>query len=152
MLEVQRSVLIRRPVRIVREQFADVAYHEQRGHHRGTRFSVVEVGGDVCIYEQVTAVGPFRIRQRFRLKYDDPGRQVNELISGAFAPGSITFEIEGDTDETTVTATLRSERRGLARFLAPLFRRALGRSLQQALEEDRVDLESGDYEQLRSAS
>jgi hypothetical protein len=148
MLEVSRSVTIRRPVREVQAQFGDVAYHQRRGHHRGVVFRVLDDSDDCCEYEQETRVGPLRLRQRFRLRRADRAHQVNELLAGAFAPGSITFDVVADGDDATkVTATLCSEGKGLSGVAAPLLRRVLARALAQGLEEDRVDLESGGYQQ-----
>lgn len=146
MLKVARSVTIRRPPGEVQAQFGDVAYHQDRGHHRGVAFRVLEDSQTCCEYEQETRVGPWRLRQRFRLLRADGAHQVNELIEGAFAPGSITFDVIADgNDAANVTATLCSERAGLTRIAAPFLRRMLARALAQSLEEDRVDLESGSY-------
>ena len=146
MLQAARSITIHRSLSEVRAQFGDVAYHQERGHHRGVAFRVLEDSRACCEYEQETRVGPLRLRQRFRLVRDDPAHQVNELLDGAFAPGSITFDVVADgNDATKVTATLRSERGGLTRIAAPLLRHVLARALTQGLEEDRDDLESGSY-------
>ena len=149
MLKVTRSTLIQRPLEDVQAQFGDIAYHEARAHHRGVRFRVL--GDDDegrCGYEQVTSVGPARLRQRFRLDRADPAHQVNDLLEGAFAPGRITFDVVGEAaDMTRVTATLSSERGGLTSIAAPILRVVLGRALAQGLREDRDDLESGSYAQ-----
>ena len=104
------------------------------------------------LHRQIGAdIGRQRCRQpgmqlQLRLQRTDPAHQVNELLDGAFAPGSITFDITGEGDDATrVTATLRSERGGLTRIAAPLLQRALARALAQSLDEDREDLESGSY-------
>jgi hypothetical protein len=111
-------------------------------------FRTIDDSAERCDYEQVTRLGPVRLRQRFRLLRSDPARQVNELVAGAFAPGSITFEFAASGNESTVvTATLRSERSGVTRIAAPLLRPLLGRALAKGLEEDRADLESGNYAQ-----
>jgi hypothetical protein len=146
MIAVSQSVTIRRPLDEVQAQFGDVGYHQQRGHHRGVTFRVVEDNTDWCEYGQETRVGPLRLRQRFLLRRADGAHQVNELVEGALAPGSITFDIVANGDDAAeVTATVRSERGGLTRVTAPLLRRILARALAQSLEEDRVDLESGSY-------
>ena len=147
MFEVTQQITIDQPVERVRAQFGDVAHHERTGVHRGVTFTVVAERPEYCEYQQTTRMGFIRIRQSFRLERDDPACQVNALTAGAFAPGSITFEIvPADTaGATIVTATLRAPlRRPIARF-APLLRRALARSLAKALREDRRDLESGAY-------
>ena len=62
-----------------------------------------------------------------------PAHQVNVLISGAFSPGSITFDVVADgPDGAEVTATLCSTRPGLTQLAAPLLRRTLGRALRGA--------------------
>jgi len=146
MLQVTRSTTIYRPFVEVQAQFGDVAYHQRRGHHHGVRFRVLDDDSDRCEYEQETRIGPIRLRQRFRLQRTDPAHQVNELLEGAFAPGSVTFDIASEGDRATrVTATLCSERGGLTRIVAPLLQRPLSRALAQGLAEDREDLESGNY-------
>ena len=146
MLVVTRSTTVHRPLVEVQAQFGDVAYHQRRGHHRGVLFRVLAGDSEHCEYEQKTRIGPVRLQQRFRLQRTDPAHQVNELLEGAFSPGSITFDIIGEGDGATrVTATLRSERGGLTRLAAPLLQRVLARALTRSLDEDRNDLESGSY-------
>lgn len=152
MLVITRNVTIDRPVGEVEQQFGDVAHHERTAVHHGVQFAVLDETPEFCVYEQVTKLGPARIRQSFRLERNDPACQVNTITGGAFSGGSITFEItpiegEGGGGEraTAVTATLRAPVRGIAAWFAPVLRRALGRSLARALGEDRRDLESGKY-------
>ncbi len=151
MIEVAAQVGIRRPLDEVQRQFGDVGYHQRAGHHRGVQFVVHHDAPDRCEYDQVTRVGPLRLRQTMRLDRADPAHQVNSLVKGPFAPGSITFEITPESEDVTnVVATLRSEQGGLARLAAPLLRRQLRRALAQALDEDRKDLESGAYADSRA--
>lgn len=146
MLEVSERIAIDQPVDVVRSHFADVAYHARSGVHRGVSFVVVDDDDEQCTYDQVTRLGPVRLRQSFRLDRRDPAHQVNTLVAGAFAPGSITFDIgPADSGATVVTATVRSQARGLTARLAPVLRRPLSRSLARSLAEDRHDLESGAY-------
>jgi hypothetical protein len=145
MFEVSERIAIAQPVEQVRAQFGDVAYHASAGVHRGVTFSVVADRDDYCDYEQTTRMGPMHIRQSFQLNRTDLARQVNTVVAGAFAPGSITFEIVPEGDGTSVTATLRAPLRGPVALFSPVLRRALGRSLAKALAEDRRNLESGTY-------
>ncbi|MFN0089315.1 MAG: hypothetical protein ACKVWR_03455 [Acidimicrobiales bacterium] len=152
MVEISGSVTVHRPLAEVQAQFGDVAYHQRNGHHRGVTFRVVEETASCCRYEQETRVGPFRLVQQFRLQRDAPHHQVNELLEGPFSPGSITFDVVAEgADAARVTATLRSTRSGPTRIAAALLRPALGRALETALEEDRIDLESGAYARNSSA-
>jgi len=149
--EVSESIKIGRPPATVQSQFGDVGYHQRSGHHRGVLLTVLEDTAQSCRYEQLTKVGPIRVRQCFVLDRGDLVHHENELVSGAFAPGAIEFVIEGNDDESTVVATLRTEPRGLTRLVQPLLRPILRRSLKVALREDRDDLESGRYERSTSA-
>lgn len=151
MLEVSESIAISRPRATVQAQFSDVAYHQRSGHHRGVEFTVIEDTSESCRYDQLTRVGPIRVRQCFVLDRRDRARQKNELVSGAFAPGAIEFVIEGHGDESMVTATLSTEPRGLKRVAQPMLRLIIRRSLRMALCEDRDDLESGRYERQAPA-
>jgi hypothetical protein len=146
MLEVSVCVIIRRSLEEVQAQFADVAYHERNGHHRGVRFHVLSESSQSCSYSQESRVGPLRLRQQFELDKSVPAHQVNVLTSGALSPGSITFDVVADgPDGAEVTATLCSTRPGITQLAAPLLRRSLARALTRSLEEDRDDLESGRY-------
>ena len=153
MLTVVRSIIIAAPVPVVQSQFADVAHHQRTAHHRGTTFKVVSDNAKTCEYEQTTKIGPLRLLQKFRLQRNNAAEQVNELLAGAFSPGSITFTIVPTDDEnaTLVTAKLRSERAGIIRLLAPMLRLILGRAIRVALQEDQRDLESGNYAHERTS-
>ena len=148
MWEISESVRIGRPLAEVRAQFADVAHHEAVAPHRGVTFRVLADSAESCEYEQVTRVGPVRSRQRFVLDRTEPGypdEQVNRIVAGLFNGGSITFGFRPDGDGTEAVATVRHDPGPVARLASPVLRRVLSRSLAAALEEDRIDLESGRY-------
>jgi len=124
MFEVSAAVSIRRPLDEVQRQFGDVGYHQRTGHHRGVRFVVCAEEPERCDYEQVTRVGPIRLRQKVRLDRADGAHQVNTIVAGPFSPGTITFEVTpGSGDVTRVVATLRAESRGVVRLAAPILKR-----------------------------
>ncbi|MGA9278534.1 SRPBCC family protein [Ilumatobacter sp.] len=146
-LDVRRSISIAAPADIVRRQFADVAHHAETNLHRGVRFEVLNEDGARCHYRQVTRVGPVRITQELELERLDEGPLINTVISGQFAGGTITFDVQPDgADRSTVEARLDAEVRGLDAVVAPLLRRSVRRAFARGLEEDRNDLESGSYE------
>lgn len=149
MWEIAASVRIRRPLAEVQAQFADVAHHEAVAPHRGVTFRVIEDSGEACRYEQVTRSGPFRSRQQFvldRRLAGYPAEQVNRIVAGPFHGGSITFALRPEGDGTAVTATVRHDPGPVTRVASPVIARVVRRSLAAALEEDRLDLESGNYE------
>lgn len=147
MLLASRSCTIKRPVEVVRAQFADVGHHQRSAVHDNVTFTMLEESEAHCDYDQVTRQGPVRIRQRFHLDRSDPSRLVNTVISGAFRGGDLTFTIDAEGPSTAVvTATLSGTPRPSLRLARPLLGRVLGRSLDKALTEDRHDLESGNYD------
>lgn len=150
MFELSERIRIDRPVEVVGAQFADVAYHERSGHHRGVTFHVLDETEERCEYDQATHVGGMQARQRFELDRSDRSHQVNRITAGMFHGGSITFDIVPDGEGSAVTATLRTELSFGTRLASPVLRRSLRRSLTKALEEDRFDLESGTYEAATS--
>jgi hypothetical protein len=152
MWEIAEWVRIGRPVAEVQAQFADVVHHQAVAPHRGVTFRVLADSADSCVYEQVTRIGPFRTRQQFvldRTLAGYPAQQVNRIVAGPFHGGSITFAFRPDGDGTAVTATVRHDPGRAARFAGPVLERVLRRSLAAALEEDRADLESGNYSKTR---
>jgi hypothetical protein len=149
MWEIAERVRIDRPVALVQAQFADVAHHAASPPHAGVTFRVLEDSASACEYEQVSRIGPFRSRQRFvldRTASGFPAHQVNRIVAGPFHGGSVTFDVGEDGDGSVVVATVSYEPGLALRLLGPLISRVLRRSLAGALEEDRIDLESGRYE------
>lgn len=147
MLVVTRTITIRSPAEVVRSQFADVAYHEAAGVHRGVSFTVLDESTTECVYEQFTGRGPARLRQRYRLDRSDPAHQTNTVTAGPFRGGVLAFDIDASPPgSTVVTATLTSRSTAVTRLAGPVVRRMLGRSLDRALAEDKADIESGAYE------
>lgn len=146
MLTVERSITIDRPADLVAAQFADVAHHERTGVHDTARFAVIEDRGDECVYEQRSRIGPRWISQTMVLDRHDPRHLVNRVTAGAFRGATLTFDVDESAPASThVAATLRLPPSLTTRLLGPVLRRAVGRELARALDEDRDDLESGHY-------
>lgn len=144
-LEVSCEISIDAPPEAVRAQFGDVAHHADVGVHRGVVFVVLEETAHVCRYRQTTSLGPLRLRQELALARAPTGPLVNTIVRGQFSGGSITFDVQPDTDEQShVTASLSADLGALS-LLRPLLRRTVISSLSAALAEDKHDLESGTY-------
>ena len=153
MWEIAESIRIERPLAEVQDQFADLAHHEDAAPHRGVTFRILSDSPKACEYEQVTRVGPFRSRQRFvldRTVTGFPAEQVNRIVAGPFHGGSITFAFRAEGGATEVVAKVRHDPGPVVRLVSPVIGRVLRRSLAAALEEDRADLESGNYEATSS--
>lgn len=148
-LHVERSVEIDRPPELVRRQFADVAHHERTAPHRGVRFDVLDDDAGVCRYRQTTRVGPLRLCQEMELVHSVEGPLVNRIVAGSLSGGEILFDVEampGRPNTARVTATVHAELSGVEAFARPILERRVGSALAVALEEDRADLESGNYD------
>lgn len=145
MIIVERAVDIMAPVATVRSQFGDVEHHQRAAVHRGVSFDVVADDGNVCRYRQVTRTGPLRSTQEIELQRVADGPLVNTIVRGPFRGGAIVFDVRADgADRTSVAARLESNR-FRHRALRPLLALVVGRALSAALEEDRIELESGRY-------
>jgi hypothetical protein len=88
-----------------------------------------------------------RLRQRFRVfglpKTDEievtlssEGHVVQDFLSG---------DLAGGPERTHLTAAIRAPLHGMNRVIAPLVKRVVDKLTDQALEEDRVDLEQRGY-------
>ncbi len=145
-LELTKECVYRRPVDIVRAHFLDFDHHIEHDVHRGLRYSVLERLGDRQ-----------RVRVEFRVlglpKVDEllvyvapDGSVVEEYVSGDFAGGTLRVEFEPrGPDATRVEARIDFPLRGFNRLARPLLRRVVSRLAEQAIEEDRVDLEERGY-------
>jgi hypothetical protein len=144
-LHVHLTKRIRRPVDVVRRHFLDMGHHERHPVHGAARFHVLEQSESHCLYEQETALGPFKLRERARL--DRVGDDVvNRSLDGANRGMTSTFcfKEQGPT-ETEVVLDVRAPATGLRRLSAPLLRGLVRQGFARALEEDRVDLEERGY-------
>lgn len=146
-LEVAVAQTIGAEPGLVRRQFGDVAHHESTALHRGVRFEVLTDDAEACHYRQVTTVGPLRFAQEFELARTSSGPLVNTITKGQFSGGAISFLVSPTSEpgQAEVVASISAPLRGPERLLGPLLRRKVIRALSAALDEDRVDLESGSY-------
>ena len=80
------------------------------------------------------------------------GRVIQEFLAGDFAGGGIELHIRADGDGTELEAVLTAPLRGLNALLRPLIKRTVEKLVDQALEEDRIDLEERGYQPGKWAS
>ena len=140
-------VTIAAPVELVRRQFGDIDHHARSHPHRGVRFDVIDSTSEQTHYRQTSRVGPFRISQTLTLAHTATGPLVNTVTAGPFSGGTITFAIAFETADTTrVDARLSATTTGIEALIGRITRRRLQRTLAAALDEDRIDLESGKYQ------
>jgi hypothetical protein len=146
-IDESATITISAPADIVRRQFADLDHHARNKPHPAVTFEILEATSDHTHYRQTSRVGPLRVTQEVDLPHAQTGPLVNTITKGQFRGGTITFDIAEDaTDATTVTARLNATLTGPDAILGRLARRRLTRTLTAALEEDRIDIESGNYD------
>lgn len=145
MILFERSVIIAAPSAVVRAQFGDVGHHQRSSVHAGVSFEVLDDDVDCCRYRQRTKIGPLASTQELALERRGDGLLINTITNGPFRGAAIVFEV-ADVDERCARVRARFEsQRWSHRILRPLIDRVAGASLAAALEEDRIDLESGRY-------
>jgi len=141
-MEVRVTCRIDRPLDEVRAQFADIRHHAEAQVHRNVRFEPI-TGSQR--FRQVTRKGPLRLRQEIQLGVDDDGTIVQRVVAGALHGSTLRYVFARAELGTVVTAEAQVPLPRVARVAGPLLCRSLGRALTTALDEDRLDLESGRY-------
>ncbi len=136
----------RRAPDVVRCHFLDIQHHLTHDIHKGVRYQIVK--------EDAARI---RLTQDFKVlgmpKHDEivlyatkDGRVVQEFLVGDFAGGGIELSFHPYGDGTRLEAVLRAPLCGVNRLLAPVIKWQVGKITDQALEEDRRDLEEGGYQ------
>ena len=113
-----------RPGEVCRAHFLDMRHHIEHGVHKGVHYTILEESASSC-----------RVRQELKVL---GLTKVDELVLSRRADGGIRQDyVAGDFDFPL---------RGLNRLLAPIILRTVKKLTAQALEEDRADLEEGEYQ------
>lgn len=145
-LLLQKECVIRRPVEVVRAHFMDFDHHIAHNVHKSIEYTLLEY----------TAQGQ-RLRSRLRVlglpktdeivvRLDDQGVVEQKFVKGDFAGGTLRVQFrDAGSGATHLTARFDVPLRGLNRLLKPLVKRVLSKLTDQAIEEDRVDLEQWGY-------
>lgn len=144
-IKLQKSCLIQRPVDVVRAHFLDFDHHIAHGVHAGVHYTVLARGPRQRVRSRFKVLGLPKEDELF-VYADAAGTVVQEFVKGDFAGGTIKVHFEPDgPSRTRLRANFDVPARGLTRVLAPLVRRVLSKLADQAIEEDRRDLEEGGY-------
>jgi hypothetical protein len=143
LLEVRKTVRIRRPSEVVRCHFLDMHHHIAHGVHQGIRYTILaEEPGRLRLTQDFKVLGMPK-RDEIILYTTPDGCVRQDFLSGDFAGGSIEVRFEDDGPATRLYARLRAPLRGAMALLRPVIRWQVSKLTDQALEEDRRDLEGG---------
>jgi hypothetical protein len=145
-VEVTEQVRIARVAWEVRDQFRDITYHAGNPLHPRQRVAVLERREARVRYAMAVRVGPRTLHHEVVMCESVHGALLHEITTGRFAGSVFAYEFDwqGPSD-TVVVATASVELGAPARPFVPLVRRWLRRALIAALDDDRMDLESGRY-------
>ena len=149
-IRVTSSGSINRPLEEVRQQFADMAYHAAAHVHPGVRFTVVSQDERQCRYRQeVTLLGMRQADELVNTWLPD-GSLHSEAVAGTNQGLRVLYRFAGNASRAVVWVTFEIPARGVKWLIAPLFRLVALRALRKAFEEDRWDLETGEYASYRA--
>jgi hypothetical protein len=145
-VSVSEDVEIGRPIDEVRAHFFDIEYHAKHDVHPGYQFIVRSREADVVTYDQVSS-GLFGRRRDLLVTRRDSAQNLRTLcVEGPNLGLTVNFDFEPRSEGRCVCrATFTLPTRGALRMIQPLVRWGLRRAVRAALQQDRVDLESGRY-------
>lgn len=146
MIEVTVEQTIRRPLAEVSRQFGDVRHHAANRVHPKLTFEILSEQGDTIRFrQQVSLVGIKQTDEVVQTRRAD-GSLDSEIVAGTNKGSRIiqAFAPEGEA-ATRVTFTMQMPATGIKRLLKPLFAAAIRKTVLDAFEEDRYDLEVRGY-------
>jgi len=145
-LNVEVSKTIRKPVDVVRRQFMDIEHHVRVGVHPKITYEVHSQTAEECRFRLETRVLGLRQVDENVLRRMPDGSVLIEVLSGNNAGMRILhlFEPQG-AGATTATLKLSIPVSGIKKLLKPLFGLGVRKTVADALEEDRRDLEERGY-------
>jgi hypothetical protein len=145
-IQVRRTQRFRRAPDVVRCHFLDIQHHLATGVHDGVHYTILKEEPKRLRVTQELRVLGLKKKDELVLYPTPDGRVVQEFLEGDFAGGGIELRFHPDGDGTRLEATLTAPLRGLNVLLRPIIRRKVEQLTDQALEEDRRDLEERGYE------
>lgn len=138
--------IIARPIAVVQDQFVDLQHHEATRVHADLEVSRVRVEPGGCRFTGRRRVLGWLQEDEIEVRRDAEGHSTLRSVAGSNAGLLIEQRFEAlDPGRTRVRTTVTLPVRGPLTLLAPLLRIGLQRDLDQALEEDRRDLEERGY-------
>jgi hypothetical protein len=121
-------------------------HHLAHDVHHGVRYTILSEEPKRLRLTQDFKVLGMKKKDELVLYATSDGRVIQEFLRGDFAGGGIELIFHPDGDGTRVDARLWAPLRGMNKLLTPIIRWQVGKITDQALEEDRVDLEERGYE------
>lgn len=146
MTEFTKVGTIQRPVEEVRSHFADFKYHAQGNVHPQIKFEVQEQNPQKARFTQEVRILGMRQKDFLVNEFTPNGKMLTQVIDGPNKGFEIEFQfISLAPNSTSVEAVFRIPKVGVKKWLAPLFKVIFKKIADQALSEDKRDLEGGNY-------
>jgi hypothetical protein len=151
-IEIRRTKHFKRTPDVVRCHFLDMQHHIAVEVHHGVDYRILEEAAQRLRLTQQFRVMGMKKQDELVLYPTPDGRVIQEFLAGDFAGGGIELRFHADAGGTRLEAVITAPLRGLNKLLRPLIRRTVAKLVDQALEEDRVDLEERGYQPGKWAS
>jgi hypothetical protein len=145
-LVVSRSTHIARAIDVVRRHFSDVEHHWRNPVHPGVEFTPLDDPEGACRFRKTISILGIPIVDEVVLERHPDGSITEESVAGPNTGMRLVSRFRADGPERTATTlTVHMPLPGLKRLAAPWLRFFIARRLSRALDEDRRDLEGGNY-------
>lgn len=144
-ITLEKHCVIERPIDVVRAHFLDFDHHIEKEVHKGVHYTVLSRGVRTRVRSRFKVLG--LPKQDEILVYEDhQGNVVQEFVRGDFEGGTLKIEFDAQSPQRTrLRAIFDVPARGINRLMKPIVRSVISRIADQAIEEDRLDLEQGGY-------
>jgi len=148
-ITLEKQCVIQRPIDVVRAHFLDFDHHIRKEVHKGVHYTVLARGAQTRVRSRFKVLG--LSKQDEILVYEDhQGNVVQEFVRGDFEGGTLTIRFSEEAPERTrLRAIFDVPARGMNWLMKPIVRSVISKIADQAIEEDRVDLEQGGYSPYR---
>jgi hypothetical protein len=151
-IEIHRTKHIARTPDVLRCHFLDMHHHVAVSVHHGVTYRILDEEPQRLRVRQEFRVMGMKKKDELVLYATRDGRVIQEFLAGDFAGGGIELHFHAEGGGTRVEAILTAPLRGINKLLRPLIKRTVEKLVDQALEEDRIDLEERGYQPGKWAS
>jgi hypothetical protein len=146
-IRVELKKRIRRPLAVVRAQALDMAAHIRRNVHHDIKYLILRENPEGCRVRAETRLLGMKQIDEIELRAHEDGTVSQTYVQGSNQGLRVVFRFEeGWGAVTWVLVTAEAPVEGWRRLLKPLLGRAVRNLGEMALEEDRADLEEGNYQ------
>lgn len=139
---VERQIEIARPIEVVRRQFVDMDHHCTGQVHPDLQVANLRKDGDKCTFTGRRRVLGMLHEDEIEVSVLPDGDSTLRSVAGTNAGLLVTqmFEATG-LQSTRVSVKVEMPVKGAMRLLRPLVRFGLARDTENALRQDKADLE-----------